>query len=127
MTAPKWASALVCRVAEDEGIAVPPRLTWRRSRTGWLSSGHTKSDLRKPHITVTAGKSRKDQKLVLLHELAHWLAGPDAHHGARFWDQAWTLYRRYKVPLRMALQRERTYRKEAAVAYRRNMQAQREN
>ena len=66
-------------------------------------------------IHVTAGTDRKDQKLVLLHELAHWLT-PKDHHSPRFWDKAWELYRRYRVPLRYARIREGNYRKGALVA-----------
>ena len=66
-------------------------------------------------IHVTAGTDRADQKLVLLHELAHWLT-PKDHHSPRFWDKAWELYRRYRVPLRYARIREGNYRKGALVA-----------
>ena len=127
---PKWAQDLVLQVALDEGRDDVPDLTWHRarSRPGVLY-GDTIADLShtpqqssgrasRNRIHVTAGTDRKDQKLVLLHELAHWLT-PGEHHSARFWDKAWELYRRYKVPLRYARVREGSYRKGALVAARR--------
>lgn len=132
MTTPKWATELMAKVLEEEQAA-PVTLVWRRSKTHriWLyrhddwprrrtsdgaseqSSGHAHPKERR--IVVTAGSSRRDQKLVLLHELAHILT--DHHHAACFWDKAWELYRRYGVPIRYAQKREYAYRKEARAAY----------
>jgi len=82
------------------------------------SSGYAAPTANRVH--VTAGTDRTDQKLVLLHELAHWLCDVGEHHGARFWDKAWQLYRRYRVPIRYARKREGNYRKGAALAYARS-------
>ncbi len=117
---PQWAQDLAIRVALDEECVTLPEITWRRSKWNDLSSGHSKNG--QEAITITAGKDRKDQKLVLLHELAHWLMPGDEHHGSAFWDKAWQLYRRYGVPLRYAKEREGNYRKGALAAYRRNRQ-----
>jgi hypothetical protein len=116
---PQWAQDLAIRVALDEGCDTLPELTWRRSRQATHSSGKAIFDGR---VIVTAGKERRDQKLVLLHELAHWLMPDDEHHGPAFWDKVWQLYRRYGVPLRYAKEREGQYRKGALAAYRRNRQ-----
>lgn len=117
MAIPKWAQELVLRVALDEGREELPDVTWRRNHRRWpYSSGHTKHGSRA--VVVTAGTSLKDQRLVLLHELAHWLIGTG--HTDTFWDKAWTLYRRYKVQIRWAKAREGQYRKGSIAAYRRN-------
>ena len=114
MATPTWAQDLAIRVALDEGRDELPTLQWRRSKYGPFSTGTTYTEAQR--IVVTAGKDRKDQKLVLLHELAHWLT-PGQNHGPAFWDQAWRLYRRYGVPLRYAKLRERFYRKGSVAAY----------
>ena len=136
---PKWAQDLVLTVALDAGRDDVPELTWYRagkrkvmySEWGFPTSRAHKAVKTKVlpprrgssgtawptlgRIHVTAGTDRKDQKLVLLHELAHWLT-PKDHHSPRFWDKAWELYRRYRVPLRYARIREGNYRKGALVA-----------
>lgn len=144
---PKWASGLVAEVCIDYHRPDPPAVTWRRFGKRYAgftrivpggaygarqpifarpehSSGHAKHS--GDAIVVTAGTSRVDQKLVLLHELAHWLVGPKEWHSSAFWDRAFELYRRYGVPMRYAKQREEHYRKEAGKAYKRNVAAQRE-
>jgi hypothetical protein len=69
-------------------------------------------------VSVAAGRDPVDQRLVLLHELAHWLGRPDEGHSLNFWLRAWRLFRRYRVPVHYALAREGAY--EGAVqAYRR--------
>ena len=138
---PKWAQDLVLRVALDEGRDWVPDMTWHRRATRYRSRNAkirahiaSKPGLQERmdaqecrlargssgyatafRIHVTAGTDRTDQKLVLLHELAHWLT-PKDHHSPRFWDKAWELFRRYGVPLRYAKVREGNYRKGALVA-----------
>lgn len=134
MKIPNWASDLVNQVSAEYRKPLLPNVIWRRrhSKKEWnekyqmwekrnksnYSSGTTYSEENK--IVVTAGSSRKDQKLVLLHELAHWLMPADENHGKAFWDLAFDLYRKYKVPMYYALNREKNYRQEAKFAYRRN-------
>lgn len=99
--APEWARALVATVCA--GAARPePRLAWRR-RLRPTSSGVTRrSD---ESISLVAGSDPLDQRLTLLHELAHWL-GPMpprrrrriAHHDAAFYTLAFDLYRRHGIP-----------------------------
>ena len=97
MTAPAWARSLVASVCADSGIA-QPRLSWRR-RSGDHSTGVTRrSD---GIVAVRAGVDELDQRLTLLHELAHWLApaprrGRRAiYHGRAFYEIAFELYRRH--------------------------------
>lgn len=129
--APKWAVDLLTLVCNEYGIEVPT-LTWRRSRkqqmrwseaSGRWLSGRDKAVhssgryFTKQHrIVVTAGSSRVDQRLVLLHEIAHALTLGE-HHSDRFWTFAFTLYRRHRVPVRYAQQREYAYRKNARAGY----------
>lgn len=96
----------VCAAA----AAKPPQIVWRkhRGKAGLRSSsGLYSGSLNR--ITIRAGSSREDQKLVLLHELAHHLAPAKAHHGAAFWRIAWSLYKRYRMTA-FALARELPYR-----------------
>ena len=78
---PTWAVELVERVCAEAGRR-PPLLQWWR-REDWASSGHAaKGDGR---LHVTAGTSEQDARLVLLHELAHWLRRGTHAHDRRFW------------------------------------------
>lgn len=119
---PAWAVRLAAQVCERAG-AKPPVIRWtkHRGKTGLRSSSGTyytskEAGLRgvfEPLIVVRAGASREDQKLVLLHELAHHLAPLGAHHGETFWRIAWGLYRRHRMTA-FALARELPYRTAAS-------------
>lgn len=130
MKIPKWADGLINLVITDYQ-STRPEINWRRAHSKKIfyngellntrekskySSGCTNSK----RIAITVGSSRKDARLVLLHELSHWLCPKGEHHGKLFWDLAFELYRKYKVPMYYALNREKRYRKEAQFAYRRN-------
>lgn len=94
---PTWAGELVTIVCADAGLA-EPRLTWRR-RSGDHSTGVTRRH--DGLIAVRAGSDDLDQRLTLLHELAHWLspaprrARRAVHHGREFYEIAFELYRRH--------------------------------
>ena len=122
MKTPAWATKIaeeVCRDAEREA----PPIVWRRARAYLSSSsGYTYDDhlvicaVQGGHVSwapigqvVRTVSARIDHRLVLLHELAHWLT-PGHCHDAIFWRQAWTLYRRYKVPIKYAAYQENSYR-----------------
>ena len=135
---PNWASNLLKEVLKDYHCNRKPELNWRHSHSKkgeWSEKyqcfmGHRQKSLlssgccNKTRIAITTGSSRKDQKLVLLHEIAHWLMPQGEHHGKAFWDLAFDLYRKYKIPMYYALNREKDYRKEATYAYRRNRNKQ---
>ena len=96
MSAPAWADALVTTVCGEAGVE-SPRLAWRR-RTAERSTGVARRSA--GMIAVRAGTDPLDQRLTLLHELAHWLAPPPrrrgaAHHGGAFYRIAFDLYRRH--------------------------------
>jgi hypothetical protein len=104
---PAWARSLVLLVC-SEADAPLPRLTWRlRDRP--TSSGVTRRSM--GSISLAAGSDVLDQRLTLLHELAHWLAAAlprrrrslVRHHDAAFYAIAFPLYRRHGVPDAFAL------------------------
>jgi hypothetical protein len=107
--APDWARALTLAVCAEADVAVP-RLSWRRALRQ-MSSGVTRRHA--SSISVVAGSDPMDQRLTLLHELAHWLVpaprrrrGRVAHHDRPFYDVAFDLYRRHGVPDSFALSAE---------------------
>lgn len=124
MKTPKWAENLYLEALtylESKGFNPPiAPLSWRHGSYN-LSSGHCKWDGK--GITITAGKNRLDQKLVLLHETAHLIGNKHEHHSPRFWDIAWDLYRTFKIPINYVKKREYSYKKEAIAAYKRNRQS----
>lgn len=109
MSAPAWATELVALVCADADVA-PPRLAWRR-RAHEHSTGVARRD--GGIIAVRAGTDPIDQRLTLLHELAHWLAprgrrrGRRAeHHGRAFYAVAFALYERHGIAAADALRLE---------------------
>ena len=134
MPPPLWAQNLVIQVALDEGRNELPDLVWRKSRIQWGVSGHAKSGClgQADQITIKVGVPhphypiRTEQKIVLLHELAHWLLPVGEHHSPAFWDKAWSLFRRYRCPIKVALAREGNYLKGAVTAYHRSVSPRKE-
>jgi hypothetical protein len=108
MSAPAWAAALVAEICADASVT-PPHVGWRRRR-GTHSTGVTRHHL--GAIAVRAGEDELDQRLTLLHELAHWLTPVarrrrrTAHHGRAFYATAFELYRRHGIPDADALRLE---------------------
>ncbi len=156
MKTPKWAQDLIIEAMiylESKGIkAEIPAINWRH-RAGFYSSGHAGRGGHAGNlITITAGKHRLDQKLVVLHELSHVVTKPIEQHSTvaqakkrgwiirdmkdtdtfstryvchsnEFWDTAWDLYRWAKLPIRYCKTREGNYRKGSVAAYHRNVRA----
>ena len=109
MSAPSWATELMAQVCADGGVS-PPRLVWR-NRRGDHSTGVTRHG--DGTVAVRAGGDPVDQRLTLLHELAHWMAKPlrrrrgrSVHHGRAFYAIAFDLYRRHGIPHGDALRLE---------------------
>jgi hypothetical protein len=107
--APSWASEIVRGECDAAGVA-EPALRWRSARRS-ASSGVTRRSA--GSISVTAGTDPLDQRLTLLHELAHWLGpvprrrrGRVQHHDAGFYATAFDLYRRHQIPDAEILSRE---------------------
>ncbi|HEX6139064.1 MAG TPA: hypothetical protein VF013_01210 [Candidatus Limnocylindria bacterium] len=104
--APAWARALVAAVCA-EADAPLPRLSWR-SRARAATTGVTRRHA--GAISISAGSDPDDQRLTLLHELAHWTAplprrgrGRVAHHDAAFYRTAFALYLRHGLSAPAAL------------------------
>jgi hypothetical protein len=98
MSAPDWAQALVASVCAEADVE-RPRLQWRSRRAGPSTGVARRSE---GTVSVRAGHDPLDQRLTLLHELAHWIApvgrrrGRRAvHHGRAFYAVAFDLYRRH--------------------------------
>lgn len=109
MTAPTWARDVVAAVCADAGTA-EPHLRWRRR-----AAAHSTGVARRHDgvIAVRAGTDELDQRLTLLHELAHWVSpaerarrGRSVHHGHAFYAIAFDLYRRHGIPATDALRLE---------------------
>lgn len=131
MNIPIWADDLINEVCKEYRIE-RPQVNWRRSHKkkggviitqsgeriqsfrprNMQSSGvmHFNKQTGLKRISITAGQDRKDQKLVLIHELAHCIAPQKEHHGRKFWEIAWQLYKQFKVPINYAKSREYEYR-----------------
>lgn len=120
MATPKWATDLTALIEKD--LNIPPiKVTWRRYRDSFFSSGKAIHAQRR--IVVTAGRQRTDQHRTLLHEIAHILT-PGCKHNSIFYTVAWELYDRYapRISRKTLLWREGTYRKTAlTVALRRGV------
>jgi hypothetical protein len=106
MPAPEWAENIV-RDAARRRRRRPADLRWRRSRRRRSAgSADSPEGLTNGTISIVAGRDPVDQRLVLCHELAHWLGPPNDGHSPAFWRRAWQLFRRYRVPIYYALARE---------------------
>lgn len=105
--APQWASDLKAKVL---GRRKGPRLIWKL-RSAASSSGVCFYSGR---IIVRAGTDEHDAKMVLLHELAHWLTGEGHHHDKAFWKRAFKLYEAHGLDISKCVAREKTYWKAAA-------------
>jgi hypothetical protein len=109
VSAPPWAEALVAEVCADAGVA-PPSLAWRRRRSERSTGVARRSE---GSIAVRAGSDELDQRLTLLHELAHWITPlprrrrrGTTHHGLPFYRTAFALYARCGVRAADALRLE---------------------
>jgi hypothetical protein len=104
--APAWARTLVADVCAAASRP-EPQLAWRRRRQPTSSGVTRRGD---ESISLVAGSDPLDQRLTLLHELAHWLAPAPRrrrrripHHDATFYALAFDLYRRHGIPDHVAL------------------------
>jgi hypothetical protein len=105
---PAWAVELVHAVCAEARIEPPARLSWRR-RASPQSTGVARRA--EGAIAVRAGTDERDQRLTLLHELAHWITPwpqrrRTIHHGAAFYRTAFALYGRHGLSPDEALKLE---------------------
>ncbi len=98
---PKWAQTIVDEVWANQPGRYP-EITWnignRRSDGRVYTSGHC-DYYNRIIVNVVGDSPRWEQKMVLLHELAHAITHCCGHND-RFWKVAWTLYRIYNLPVR---------------------------
>jgi hypothetical protein len=119
MKPPAWAERVISEVARSSRRS-PPEMHWRSTRRRRSAgSACDEPSGEADTISIAAGRDPIDQRLVVCHELAHWLVGPADGHSPRFWRRAWQLYRRFRVPIHYALAREGEY-TGAIVAYERS-------
>lgn len=129
-TTPRWVTELVALVLREDG---PPG---RRPVIDWRTRGRVQRNTpvrvgpfsirrgdfsrgqwdHRDTVTVWAGPHAFDQRMVLLHELAHWLTG--GGHTPGFWELTWQLYLRHlpRRYWRYALASEGGYRAHALYA-----------
>jgi hypothetical protein len=113
---PGWARAVVEEACREAGAA-EPRLAWRTRPGRPTSSGVTRREA--GSVSISAGDDPGDQRLTLLHELAHWLApvpsrgrrarharARTSHHDAAFYAVAFPLYVRHGISPADALRGE---------------------
>ncbi len=112
MNPPKWAQELALNALiylESKGLeAETPVINWRHGNRE-SSSGtcfHVCQGQPSPHIAITAGTDKRDAKLVLLHELTHWVMPLGECHGDNFWQTAFDLFQWARLPQRVCLSRE---------------------
>ena len=111
VTAPAWALELVDTVCAEAGVE-PPRLGWRRRRSEASTGVARRSE---GTVSVRAGTDPLDQRLTVLHELAHWISPPASrrrravHHGRAFYAVAFELYRRHGLSDADALRLESSH------------------
>lgn len=104
---PVWAERLLSEAWQRHSLGQAPTLAWRKSKIATLSTGRYSPG--KNHIVVTAGSDRIDQKVVLLHELAHALT-PKHIHDKTFWTCFWMLVKWHgKLNLLAVMHRELRY------------------
>lgn len=116
-TMPQWAQELTLQALIDNRCDEIPTIRWTsRSDAGYRGTTYYN---RRIGIWLRVGRKceRWEQKLVLLHELAHWMLPRGMKHSDRYWAFAFKLFRDYGLPIRKVLQQERRYRKGAVNGY----------
>ena len=120
MKQPKWATRLIERICLENEMPIPPTKWTRKKRFG--SSGRFTYGSRQ--ISINAGSDKMDQRVTLLHELAHYINCHNesgSGHDKAFWDIAFALFhdKRNRVKKQYALRRSANYKAGAISAYKR--------
>ena len=84
---PDWAAKLCQIVAQAYERTDLPTLIWRNQTKFKSSSGMSQATfgLDRYVLTLRAGTDLNDQRMLLLHELAHWLIGNKHNHDKEFY------------------------------------------
>lgn len=107
-TAPHWAIDLVHQVCSDYKRKLPGLLQWYNVQRG-SASGYTWFNGKKIHISACHDDT--ENKIVLLHELAHHIVsktrkGKREGHSLRFWRLVFELSQRYGTGVDETYKRE---------------------
>src|SRR5207244_476222 len=123
MTQPEWATPIIRDVLYLHNRTKPPRILWKHGRgsgvayrkgrkVNWNGLSFRIKRRRGSHeITLRIDGDLTGSKLVLLHELSHWLLRDGHGHDKTFWRKAWELYYIFLTPeeLEAIKQREFNY------------------
>lgn len=96
---PAWAKRIVDEVWVSQR-GPWPTITWtigKTARRRTYTSGWCKYWTNEIQIHAGEDSPRWEQKMVLLHELAHAIS--PGGHDERFWRTFWTLVRRFNLPI----------------------------
>jgi len=118
MKQPSWATRIIERICTEHEMPIPPTRWIRKQR--FSSSGRFTYGTHQ--ITINAGSDKMDQRVTLLHELAHYIncyKKTGKGHDDKFWDIAFGLFhdKRNRVKKRYALRRSTNYKRKAKAAY----------
>lgn len=103
MTQPDWATLLIKDVLFLHNRTKAPKIEWKvgggsgvtKVRGVYKRRGYKrviKYRRGTPNIIVRVNGDLARSKLVLLHELSHWLLRAQHWHDKAFWKKAWELY-----------------------------------
>jgi len=92
MQEPAWATVIIKEVCEEYNRNLPT-MNWRQ-RAEYHTTGSTHYKIER--IAITLGTDEQDHRLVLLHELAHYLNQSNRRgHTKEFWAIYESLIRKY--------------------------------
>ena len=114
MNQPDWGTEMIGQILLIKGRTKLPRIKWIQRRR-FSSSGVCYKD----RIVICAGRDVGDAKMVLIHEMSHWLIRRGHHHDLKFWITAWELFYLFKDQLNWEATKNRSFRymKKARVGY----------
>lgn len=103
MTEPEWATTIIRDVLFLHNRSKRPKVEWKRGNGSGVTKirGRIKRrgfvwTIRRrrgtPDIICRINDNVAGSKLILLHELSHWLLRAGHHHDKAFWKKAWSLY-----------------------------------
>lgn len=103
---PVWARRLVDRISSDYTVH-SPFIVWTH-RKGKESTGYC--TIGGQSIGIRTGSDKADARYTILHEMAHLIliltSDYDGIHDDTFYNFLWPLLRRYRSPIKKALEYE---------------------
>lgn len=109
MHEPEWATPIIRDVLVLHNRTKRPRIEWKKGggsgvtkkRGMYRRNGYSYKIRRRrgtPDIICRLNDDVTRGKIILLHELAHWLLRAGHHHDKTFWRKAWELYFFFLTP-----------------------------